>query len=420
MSAAQIALPKVKVLSAALRKTTEHLAAELARPTESTPEWNELEWRVAHAVAALQGISALLASRLRWRGPADWQSFLTEQRAQSILRHAKIGALLERIDAAASRSAIPCVALKGAALRALGIYAPGERPMGDVDLLVRPQDLASVERALRALDYVEAHRMARHTTYHPRRAGPAIVGFGEHVDNPLAIEVHVIVAEPLPVRTVEITADLWPVQPRPGINPYSGNTALVMHLLLHAAGNMRAHALRQIQLHDIAMLPEPDWDALLGTKRDRRCCWWAYPPLALTERYYPGTVPGRVLRPLREACPRALRFAAQRESLSGVSWSNLRIHAFPGITWSRTPLDALRYVRSRTVPSRAQIATLHHALRAQPHLNRVPWYGMTHGARIVRWLFSRPPRVQTISSIMAVFDGGSLRAVDRSAPTTAQ
>jgi hypothetical protein len=38
----------------------------------------------------------------------------------------------------------------------------------------------------------------------------------------------------------------------------------------------------------------------------------------------------------------------------------------------------------------------------------------------VRWLFSRPPRVQTISSIMAAFDGGSLRTVDRSAPTTAK
>jgi hypothetical protein len=29
---------------------------------------------------------------------------------------------------------------------------------------------------------------------------------------------------------------------------------LMRHLLLHAAGNMRAHALRQIQLHDIALL----------------------------------------------------------------------------------------------------------------------------------------------------------------------
>jgi len=37
----------------------------------------------------------------------------------------------------------------------------------------------------------------------------------------------------------------------------------------------------------------------------------------------------------------------------------------------------------------------------QPHLRRVPWYQLSHGRRIVRWLVSRPPRVQTITSVAA-------------------
>jgi len=41
------------------------------------------------------------------------------------------------------------------------------------------------------------------------------------------------------------------------------------HLLLHAAGNIRARALRQMQLHDIALLAPrmkaSDWSELLAT-----------------------------------------------------------------------------------------------------------------------------------------------------------
>ena len=62
-------VPPFKVLAAALRKTTEHLAKELAAPTDSPPRWTELEWAVARSVAAMQGISTLLENNLRWLGP---------------------------------------------------------------------------------------------------------------------------------------------------------------------------------------------------------------------------------------------------------------------------------------------------------------------------------------------------------------
>lgn len=397
-------LPPFKVLAAALHTTTERLATEVAQPTDTAPEWNELEWAVARAAAALQGISTLLATRLRWRGPESWQAFLAEQRAQSILRDRKIGDLVERIDEATRRAAIPCVALKGAALRTLGIYAAGERPMGDVDLLVRPGDLAAVDGALQELGYFEARQTPRHAIYEPRHA-PVGVEFGEHVDNPLKIEVHPNVAEALPIRSVDITAQLWPEDARPGINSYRSTAALTLHLLLHAAGNIRSHALRQIQLNDIATVPPPEWDVLLRASERMKPCWWAFPPLALTERYYPGTVPSGVLRALRRACPPGLKFVTGSKALSDLSWSNLRIHAVPGIAWSRTPLDALLYVRSRAFPSRDAIAQLQQTVRAQPSLASVPWYGLSHGSRIARWLVSRPPRVQTVLCIAAALEG---------------
>jgi len=396
--------PRFGVVAAALRKTTERLAAEVVQSSASPPEWSELEWAVARSVSAMQGISTLLANGLSWSGPPGWQSFLAEQREQSLLRHARIGELLGRIDAQMRERGIKCIALKGAALRALDLYAPGERPMGDIDLLVANRDTQAIAAAMIGLDYVEAFATNRHRVFEPRHKSVS-PSFGEHVDHPLKIEIHTSVAEPLPLRKVDVTESLTSGRERPGLNNYPTLISLLLHLLLHAAGNMRAHALRQIQLHDIAMLGsllyDHDWSLLLEQRHDDEEPWWLYPPLALTARYYPNHIPAEVLRAARATCPRILRLAAAHESLTDVSWSNLRINAFPGITWSRTPFEALRFIRSRVVPTGIALKELDLTRQAQPQLDAVPWYGLSHGRRIFRWLFSRPPRVQTITSVLA-------------------
>ena len=410
-------MPPFKVLAAALRGTTERLASELVQPAAVGPDWSEMEWAVACSVAAIQGISTLLANRLRWTGPPSWQAFLAEQREQCVLRDARIGTLLDRIDAVTRERQIGCVALKGSALRGLDLYRPGERPMGDIDLLVQAADLRSIASALADLGYVEAYTTQRHGVYALRQE-VAPRWLGEHVDNPLKVDVHVAIGEELPVYRVDITERLSRGRLRAGINCYPDLASLLLHLLLHAAGNMRSHTLRQIQLHDIAavagLLWEKDWEALLG-RHSGDALWWAYPPLKLTARYYPEDVPATVLRAARAVCPRLLRADADRQSLSRVSLSNLRVHAFPGIAWSRTLLEALQFVSSRVVPSRQAVAEIHVARAAEPQLFAVPWYGISHGSRVLRWLFSRPPRVQTIVSVRAALEGvpfGATKAAD--------
>ena len=211
---------------------------------------------------------------------------------------------------------------------------------------------------------------------------------------------------------VDITARLWPHRVEPGLNAYPDVAALLLHFLLHAAGNMRANALRQIQLHDIAamapLLTEDDWRAVLEPQRGVERKWWVFPPLALAARYHPGRVPEEVLRAARSACPRVLRLAVERQSLTDVSWSNLRIPAFPGIAWSRSPFEALRFMRSRVFPSRDALAELVDFTRQQPQLDRVPWYGLAHGRRILRWVFSQPPRVQTMYSVRAALESAGV------------
>jgi len=397
----EVALPPLATIAGALRKTTEFLARELMNPSNEPPLWNEFEWRVARAVTAMQGVSSLLANVLRWQRPNAWLHFLNGQRTQSIARHRHIAQLLEQINAAARRRGIALVALKGAALAEFAIYKPGERPMGDIDLLVRGNDVAAAAQLVTACNYVEASCTYRHRSFKPRATKPS-TKIGEHIENPINIELHTRVAEYLPILETEITRHLFPRDAHAGINPYPSIASLLLHLLLHAAGNIRGRGLRLIQLHDIALLGArmrpSDWGELASASADARGLWWALAPLVLVQKYYPMTIPDAFVRSIEPGCPWLLSRTARRHRLADVSWSNIHIQAFPGIEWSKSPREAFAFAFSRVWPSRAALEELRAGVETMPSTS-VPWYGIAHGERILRWVFSKPPRVQTIHSV---------------------
>jgi hypothetical protein len=221
----------------------------------------------------------------------------------------------------------------------------------------------------------------------------------------LKIEVHSQIAEALPIEPLEITASIVSARRSPGANHYASFAALMRHMCLHAAGNMRANAMRFLQIYEVAELARRmtpvDWNELLGEETTRMTAWWLYPPLILAERYVPGSIPANWLAELRCICPRRLRERFERISIYEVSWSNLRIAALPGREWSRTLGDTLRFARSRAWPSRVALDELSAGLVAAPRIAEMRWYGAPHIERIARWLFSRPPRVQTISAVRA-------------------
>jgi Uncharacterised nucleotidyltransferase len=401
-------VPSLSEVALALRKTTEALAQELVAPTHEPPSWSEFEWRIARAVAAMQGVSALLCARLKWRGPANWWRFLEEQQHQSRLRYQETMRLLDLIASLALRNGVPVVALKGSALYQRGIYAAGERPMGDIDLLVRCEDAKAVGRLLDACGYEVAFVSRRHEVFQPRLKRLSSGGWGEHIDNPIKIEVHTRIAEFLPVTAVDITELVLSDAVIPGFNGYPTEASLLLHLLLHAAGNMRARALRLIQLHDIALLAArmkaSDWEDLFELRPLLRALWWIWAPLHLTARYHPGSVDPIVFSRQDADYPWLLRSVTRHQKLSDISWSNIRIAAFPGLEWSRTPLEALAFVKSRAWPDREARLELRQNAAQIPGAATIPWYGISHGARILRWIFSRPPRVQTLLVVRAALE----------------
>lgn len=404
MSALQGARPRPRVLQAALIKVTETLACELVRPTAARPDWSDFEWMVAQAVAALHGVSPLLAGVLRWEGPSNWVGFLKEQRAHVTRRHARIDELLMRIDQCARADGIPIVALKGAELHAMGLYRGGERPMADVDLLVLPRDVERSARMIESLGYYENRRSWRERAFAPCESHvPGALG--EHAHNDISIELHDRICEKLPLQTTDVTATVFPSQPAPGLSRYPSRAALMVHLLLHAAGSMASQALRLLQLHDLALLADQmtaaDWDELLQRRSEERALWWALPPLRLMTRYYGLRAPERVLGSLEAQCPWHLRQATRGRTLSDVSLSYLWVDAFPGIEWSQSVRDMLSYARKRVRPDAEHLALRDTTAITQPWAAGSSWSRLSQTRRILRWVVRRQMRPATMHVVCA-------------------
>jgi hypothetical protein len=371
-------------LQVTLRKITETLAQELASPTRIAPDWSEFEWIVARAVAAMHGVSPLLSRVLRWRGPAGWTEFLEEQRAHTAKRHARIDRVLQRIDQRAREAGVAAVALKGAALHAMSLYAVGDRPMADIDLLVRPADAGSTARMLESLGYREAGKSWKERVFEPvdDRASDDL---GEHCDNNVKIELHERICERLPWRITDASELIFPAQPRPGLNAYSSKASLMTHLLLHAAGSMTTKALRLLHLNDIALLSshmtESDWDEVLAYGSSGPRLWWAFPPLKLASRYYASRIPNRVLTALAAECSYLLEKVANRRMLY--------VREMAG------------YVASRLRPSAEHVVQRQHLAKVHLWAKQDQWARLSQRRRILKWVTSRPTRSLTMHAVAA-------------------
>ena len=395
----------LKALHRALQKITETLAKELACPTATAPEWSGVDWAVARAAASIHGISPLLADTLRWVGPPDWSEFLAEQKAHTKARFSRISELLRLLDREARNQDLPLVALKGVALHAREIYAPGERPMADIDLLVRGGDSERAKQLLESLGFRQSLHSSRHTTFELADTQvPA--SLGEHASNSIKIELHCRIREALLLRAVEISDIIFPSRPHAGLNNYASSAALLVHLLLHAAGTLSIRELRVLHLQDIARLArrmtDADWQQLFS---QAECAtggplWWAFPALSLTARYFPG-IPDWVLARSASGCHWLLRHVYRRRTISRASLSYLWITAFPGIEWASSAAEMAEYAAGRLLPSKETLRQRREVAQAQPLVSGGSWAELSQGRRLVRWLLSRQPRHATLQPVLA-------------------
>jgi len=354
----------------------------------------------------MHGISPLLSNSLRWQGPSTWTTFLAEQKTHTQARHLRIHELLLSIDQKAHQAGVSVTALKGAALHELGLYEAGDRPMADVDLLVRPVDVERSAALLMCLGFRQSEQSWKERVFTPVDDSAA-ADLGEHTANSLKIELHHRICEKLPLHLTDVSESIFPARPTAGLNRYPSNASLMRHLLLHAAGSMAFQSLRILQLHDIALLAgrmnDADWKEVMEPGRARAQPWWAYPPLELTSRYYEAGIPASVLAASKDECRFVLRASAANKSLVEVSYSYLWVKAFPGIEWSQSIAESLRFAATRVRPDAVHMDKRRELAASQTWAKRAEWSSMSQGRRMLRWLISRQTRPATMHAITAAF-----------------
>lgn len=391
-------------LYVALRNITEKLACELGSPTRHAPDWSDFEWLIARSVAAMHGVSPLLSRTLLWQGPPGWVRFLEEQRSHTKNRHAHITELLQAIDARTREAGVAAIALKGPALFALDLYAIGDRPMADIDLLVRPTDSRRTSQLLKSLGFHESMQTWKERVFSPLDE-PSPGALGEHSNNAIKIDLHERICERLPWFITDATELIFSPHAQAGLNSYPTRASLMLHLLLHAAGSMTIRALRLLQLNDIAQLSSRmtgiDWDQLLASGEREPGLWWTLPPLRLVSRYYPSKIPAHVLVAVAASCPWTLKRITADRVLYDVSYSYPWVDAFPGIEWVRSMRELTGYVAARIRPNSAHIELRKKVASAEAWAAGSAWSELSQTRRILRWLSSRPTRSVTMYSVNA-------------------
>ena len=382
------------------------MARELASPGQIAPQWSDYEWTIARAVAAMHGISPLLSRLLPWQGPSTWAMFLKEQRAHTRARHLRIQELLQSIDGKLRDAGLAATALKGAALHQMGLYEAGDRPMADVDLLVRPGDVQRTAALLSSLGFRQSAETWKEREFTPVDCAMA-AEMGEHAANSLKIELHERICEKLPWYVTDVSESVFPARPTAGLNGYPSSASLMRHLLLHAAGSMVFQSLRILQLHDIALLArrmsDADWKKIIASSATHGQLSWAYPPLELTSRYYEAVIPASVLATLKQGCGLVWRALGAKKSLIDVSYSYIWVKAFPGIEWSRSIGEFVYFAASRVRPDATHLAKREHLAASQTWAKRAEWSSLSQSARVLRWLCSRQTRPVTMHAIAAAF-----------------
>lgn len=410
---------------------TEPSAAELlldclrclpaAAAPNGTRACSAASWEAVAREAARHDVAPLLYRRAR-EGmtpppPSDLLGGLREAYLDSAARGVAARRQLARLLAALAEAGVPVIVLKGAYLGEALYGDAALRPMGDIDLLVRPADLSAAGRALRALGYAEGEP----------RAGDPDYSIHHHArpfrrPGAFAVELHRnLVDDSGPVR---IDADrLWT---RAIATRLAGVPALalshedlVVHLCVHAACNHRfAVPLRAV--YDVALCVERlggrlDWRRLVAVANDAGAgpfvsgmlrvaadMLGAEPPRDALERLAGDGTAGEIVGVVRAqllSAARALPDGMQRlHDAAGVA-ERVRVAARllfpPGAELRRiyrlpagsAAVPLCRVLRPLGIVARCARSAL--AAVARPADARRGWEQEERRARIERWLSAR-------------------------------
>lgn len=356
----------------------------------SVAHWAQPEWEAALWVVYWQNALPWLADRVAESGivpPEDVNGRLQAiNRASRERTRVMLDACTE-ILAAFRQAGIETILLKGAVLAPLIYPNPLQRPLADLDLLIRPQNVAaSREIMLNQLGY----------RYYSRSAEDEVYLRGERKENIWApdnvhpVEVHFTLREEYAGIGYELAEILWrESEERPYWHPSTiaripNPAALLLHVCAHTSSDWIIQRGRLMHINDIRHLctkmQPADWktfEQLMqpGTAR------FIYPALVFVGKYTELAIPSETLNRLRENCPPALLHWLAHTELAEASESNPTNRSGIGLDiarrLARSPLDITRFWLRSFFPRRYNLA------KRYPRLVETPFWWL--GYVLINW-----------------------------------
>ncbi len=285
------------------------IAQALAQPS--------FDWAWFTARVYAHGVAPLVAAHLQKLGvmehlPAHVRTVLQSAYYRNAARNTLLFRVVADVLQVCHRQGIAVIVLKGAALAETVYPHPAGRPMGDIDLLVRPEALEATDDALTALGYqfvdhgrpkADWRTQHYHLTFQPPRAAPLAVPIEVHwalerASLPFRMDLDGLWQRAMPATIAGVETRI--------LAPEDQLLHLCVHLCKHASTPPLDGGLswRLRTFSDLVAVlscagAALDWEALVHRAQAWGVASYLYVPLALTSELSGVHVPPSALAALR-------------------------------------------------------------------------------------------------------------------------
>jgi hypothetical protein len=290
-------------------------------PNKNNPTWVEENLDMVKRVILMHGVGPYLfhfASEDQPHNPVPeiligWLERLYEMNEKRIQRiHEGLHCVLRL----ANSNGIEVMPLKGALLTTCFYNPPYIRPMADIDLLIKPEDLKGFRSILDSIGY-QPIKSESYYSNHYKFVKPDNVNIAdpdtEHSDNPIPIEVHIELRRSYLGKSgeVDLTDLIW--RDSSNVNIYNQKAAAPTEnaLLIYLATHATRHFLTQSGriLHWLDLINMSAWIIQIDVPV---YIDWVYIPLKLASRAFPSKVDDIGLSEMENTVdPRILQWCAR-------------------------------------------------------------------------------------------------------------
>jgi hypothetical protein len=294
--------------------------------------------------------------------PPDLADILALHLAHGRRRAVRMRAMLhEALDALAAEG-VRATVLKGAHTGSAYFPEPGTRPAADIDLSVRPDQVAAASAAMTRLGYLPR---VQHT--HPYRCDWVRPDTGlptsldlSHEENPVSIEVHAGLDRNYGVRRLSFAPyDASLIAPWNEYGEALVPTQPLLFAYLAAHASEELHRIQLLRLIELVLVARRDfktpahWSALRELVRSLEAGRFLYPAVALAARFVPGSIDAETLADLEADAPQRMRDVVARlhpataQRLEGLSIAERFI-------WARGPIEMIKRAAFLLWPARSR------------------------------------------------------------------